>query len=159
MKQELDPVFQKAKELAINYISYRPRSSKEVMAHLVSKGYSGELAGKVVSILQEYNYIDDLAFAQKWYRTRLMKGGYGPLLIQKELTARGIPLRICEELRRQFYPEEREKEEAMHFAKRRGWKGDPDIKGKHRYYQALIRRGFSPVVARDILKIRQGDEG
>lgn len=152
MEHERD--FQRAKELAINYLSYRPRSSKEVRTHLIRKGYSTALVGQVVSCLQEYKYIDDRVFAQKWYKTRLIKGGYGPILIRKELITRGISPGICERLRQRFYPEDREREEARLFAEKRGWEKSSDIREKRRFYQALIRRGFSPVIAKEILKIR-----
>lgn len=144
--------FQRAKELAINFLSYRPRSAKEVAHHLIYKGYAPDLAQDVVLYLQEKGYIDDLDFAQKWYKSRMIKGGYGPNLIRRELLSKGIGPEICDSLQARLYPEEDERREAERLAKGREGKGPLDMR---RIYRLLLRRGFSSdivnqIVAKDI---------
>lgn len=153
MGEERD--FQRAKELAINFISYRPRSSKEVRSHLIQKGYSFSLADQVVNYLQESDYLNDKEFARKWYLIRLNKGGYGPLLIYKELTAKGIPAEDCRYLRERFYPEDREREEALRLIEKKGLKKPMDVSQEKRLYNMLLRRGFSSGLIMEVLGIKK----
>jgi len=155
MDEEKD--FQRAKELAINYISYRPRSSNEVKSHLIHKGYTLPLAYRVVDYLTQAHYLDDPEFAQRWYLSRLQKGGYGPFLIRNELMAKGIPPEICQDLRDRFYPEEREREEVMRLLEKRIMHSLRDPREKGRHYRMLIRRGFSSAIAMDVLGMKSSD--
>jgi regulatory protein len=149
MDEERD--FQRAKELAINLISYRPRSSKEVRSHLVSKGYPFPLADQVVNYLKASCYIDDQEFAEKWYISRLKKGSYGPQVIYKELVAKGISPEICQELREKFYPEEKEREEVMRFIEKKSMNKLHDSQYRRKIYRMLYRRGFSSGIIMEIL--------
>ena len=153
MDEERD--FQRAKELAINYISYRPRSSKEVKSHLIQKGYSFHLVAQVVNYLMEYNYLNDQEFARKWYLSRLNKGGYGPLLIYKELITKGISPDVCHSLRESLYPDEREREEALRLIEKRTLNKPLDIHQERRLYQMLMRRGFSAGLVIETLGIKK----
>jgi regulatory protein len=156
MDEEKD--FQRAKELAINYISYRPRSSNEVKSHLIHKGYPLPMAYRVVDYLTHAHYLNDPEFAQKWYLSRLQKGGYGPFLIRNELMARGIPPEICQDLRERFYPEKREREEAMRLLEKRAMDALRAPCEKGRQYRMLIRRGFSSAIAMDVLGMKGTDD-
>lgn len=149
--------FQRAKELAINYLSFRPRSSKEVTSHLVRKGFPVPLADQVVNYLRDAQYIDDQDFAAKWYVSRVHKGGYGPVLIARELAAKGIPPEICTALRARFYPAEREQEEARRLAAKRCPGGSRNPRERRRLYEFLLRRGFSPEVAHEAVGLTAGD--
>jgi regulatory protein len=153
MGEERD--FQKAKELAINYISYRPRSSKEVRSHLILKGYSFSLANQVVNYLKESDYLNDKDFAEKWYLSRLNKGGYGPLLILKELIEKGIPPEDCYSLRKRLYTEEREREEALRLIEKKAINNPVDASEGKRLYRLLLSRGFSSGLAIEILAIKK----
>ena len=153
MDEEKD--YQRAKELAINYISYRPRSSKEVRSHLIHKGYSFPLVDQVVNYLIESDYINDQEFAKKWYMSRLNKGGYGPLLIYKELIAKGISPDVCHVLRERLYPEEKEREEIIYLLEKKGLKKPLDLHQERRLYQMLIRRGFSSSLVIETLRAKK----
>jgi regulatory protein len=156
MGEERD--FQRAKELAINYISYRLRSSKEVRSHLIQKGYSFSLADQVVNYLKESDYLDDKKFAERWYLSRLNKGGYGPLLILKELIEKGIPPEDCHSLRERLYPEEREREEALRLIEKKAINNPMDSHKEKRFYHMLLRRGFSSRLVIDILGIKNDEK-
>ena len=154
MDEERD--FQRAKELALNYLSYRPRSAKEVKSHLIRKGYSSPLVHRVVQYLIEWKYIDDREFARKWFLTRLQKGGYGPFLITRELLEKGIPHDTCHELQDEIYPEEREYEEAKRFLEKKGSQYMTLApRQKRRLYHMLLRRGFSSAIIVQILEMPQ----
>jgi len=157
MDEERD--FQRAKELALNYISFRPRSSKEVKSHLIRKGYSSPLVHRIVHYLIERKYIDDREFARKWFLTRLQKGGYGPFLITRELAEKGISPDTCHELREKMYPEEREYEEAKRLIEKKGYQGmKPSPREKRRLYQRLLRKGFSSSIVIQLLGMHQTGE-
>lgn len=152
-------VFQRAKEDAINFLSYRPRSSKEVRGYLIRKGHTSGIADSVVAYLQERGYIDDGVFARKWYKTRMLKGGFGPVLISRELRAKGIGQDVCDRLKEEFYAQDTEREEAEALLLKKGWHADMGLAEKRRFYNMLIRRGFSSHIIKEIfLSIEKGIE-
>ena len=62
-----------AKNLAINYVSFRQRSSKEIIDHLAKKGFTRECAEDVARQLQSLHMVNDLEFARAFVRDRVAK--------------------------------------------------------------------------------------
>ena len=70
---------------AVNFISYRPRSVKEVKDALRKKGFHEEAQVETLSKLSEWGLLNDALFAESWihYRTEaLAKGRFG---VRREL--------------------------------------------------------------------------
>lgn len=155
MKSEKE--FQRAKALAINYLSYRPRSSQEIRMHLAAKAFSSQLIDEVIRHLEEYGYIDDASFALKWYKSRLSRGNYGPFLIGRELSAKGITPHVIRRLHKGLFPEDKERELALRLIKKQGFQKKGDNNLRYKGYQMLIRRGFSPVIAKETVGILDED--
>ncbi|MFC3885365.1 recombination regulator RecX [Bacillus songklensis] len=80
----------KAYNLALNYLSYRMRSKKEVHTYLKSKGIGEMIIQEVLHKLDDQRYIDDLEFAKAYARTQRSTTVKGPNLIRKELKEKGI---------------------------------------------------------------------
>lgn len=104
-KQEFTKLF----DSALRFLSYRPRSQKEIEDHLVSKISSQEsikysqakesdLIKKIIVNLQKYNYIDDYQFAKLWIKSRNRSNPRGKSILKLELTQKGVAREITDEL-------------------------------------------------------------
>ncbi|HAP66961.1 MAG TPA: recombination regulator RecX, partial [Nitrospinae bacterium] len=51
--------FERGKQIAYRFLSYRPRSKKEVEKKLKEKNISGENISNIISLLEKNNYLND----------------------------------------------------------------------------------------------------
>lgn len=78
----------KIKEQAINLLSYRARSKKELKDRLIRKGNELNYINEVLQDLEENGLINDLEFATSWIRERGKTRGH--LKLKNELFLKGI---------------------------------------------------------------------
>jgi len=79
-----------AYEAALNLLSYRPRSEKEMRFRLGRHGIAPEVVEETVKRLRRLHYLDDGAFAQFWTERRDGVSPRSRALIQRELRFKGI---------------------------------------------------------------------
>ena len=82
--------FQKALDTALNFLSYRPRSEKEVRQNLVRKGFSESFIERVITRLKELQFIDDAAFARFWVQNREAHSPRSHRALEFELRTKGV---------------------------------------------------------------------
>lgn len=80
----------KARQRALAYIGYKPRTRAEVERYLKEKGFETEPITSAIAWLQSYGYIDDRKFAKAWVEERRRTKGKGIYAIRHELQAKGI---------------------------------------------------------------------
>jgi len=83
-------------QLAINYISYRPRSVAEVTSHLGDKGYDDEVIALIVEKLQKLELLNDKAFAAYWVEQRESFRPKSRIALSQELQQKGISRDLIE---------------------------------------------------------------
>lgn len=83
------------REKAVSYLNSRPRTRQEVMRHLKDKGFSEEEILETVKELEEYHYIDDLAYSRMYFEYGFEKG-WGRNRIRRELAEKGVSSEIIE---------------------------------------------------------------
>ena len=94
--------FEKFYNSALRFLSYRPRSEKEIRDRLrIRNQESGIknltlLIDRVIEKLKEYKFIDDAEFAKKWIESRLRFKPRSLRLIKFELKRKGVPSEIIE---------------------------------------------------------------
>lgn len=138
-----------AQSTALNYVSYRPRSSREVFEHLTRKRFSKELAESVVGHFQSVSLINNLEFARMYVRDKIRRKPTGTALLRRVLAAKGIPSPIIEQVLSEIICEEDQKEAARELASKRirltkRSMGKLDqMKQKQRLMGYLLRHGFS----------------
>jgi regulatory protein len=93
--QEEDSV-EKAKEKALNFITYRPRSVAEVERKLRDKGFDESVTTRVVERLQAVDLLDDMAFARYWVEQRETFKPRSRLALQQELREKGVARSVIE---------------------------------------------------------------
>lgn len=92
--QELNDIYQRA----LAFLSYRPRSAREVEQRMRRKGFDPEQVAGVMDKLRAGNYIDDREFARFWVGNRMTFSPRGPRLLRSELRQKGVPADIVDEV-------------------------------------------------------------
>jgi regulatory protein len=135
----------KAKEAALNLLSFRPRPAAELRRRLKEKEYPAEVADEVVEGLVSAGLVDDAGFAGMFVRDRVRLKPKGRRRLVQELRAKGVD----EETARAAVEEAWEGEEVSDVALAREaaarWSpraGEEREKARRRLYAFLARRGF-----------------
>ena len=90
--------FEKFYNLALRFLSYRPRSEQEIRNKLKEKRAPQDLIEKIISKLKEKKFIDDGEFAKGWIESRLRFKPRSLRLIKMELKQKGIDPEIIEKM-------------------------------------------------------------
>jgi regulatory protein len=142
-----------AKNIYVNYLSYRQRSSKEIIDHLMKKGFMRECAEDVIHQLQSADMVNDLEFARAFVRDRLKRKPTGQALLRMQLIAKGIPSSMTDMVLAELISQQNQQASALDAAKRKmrlmhySKKDLGEEKRKKRLLDFLLRRGFSYEIA------------
>lgn len=150
-------IFTKARDKALHFLGYRQRSEKELRDKLSSSDYSEEVIGRIIELMEKYNYIDDEKFAADYTAAKLKT--CGKLKIIYELRQKGI----AEELIQKSF-EQNETDEAenalMQLKKKMKmnafYSEDLDRKERQRLNAFLLRKGFSYEVIEEAFSRMRG---
>jgi regulatory protein len=143
-----------AKNVAINFLSYRPRSRKEIETHLVKKGFDETIAGQAAEKLQSLGMVNDLEFARMFVRDRLQRKKIGTALLRQQLIQKGIARTILDMVCAELVTPEQQQRAALEAATRHAQRSHFTVrkknlspvemqKQKKRLFDFLVRRGFS----------------
>lgn len=84
----------KAKNEAIRFLSYRPRSEWEIRNKLNSKNYQQNIISTVIDWLKEIDLINDREFSFQWIKYLIGKKPAGKIKLKNELYKKGISREI-----------------------------------------------------------------
>ena len=137
--------FDKAKQAAVNLLSYRPRSIKEVSNRLIHKGWNKDLADRVTGELVDKGYLNDEEFAAIFARDRAKNKCLGPVALKSELIKTGVAQKIIEQTIEAVYSKYPADELIQRLMKKRGIDLDVPLvkKEKQRFINLLKRKGFT----------------
>ncbi|MEK7580699.1 MAG: RecX family transcriptional regulator [Patescibacteria group bacterium] len=136
---------------AINFLSFRPRSEKEIKDYLIKKistkqkikfseAKETKVIEEVINKLKKYNYIDDLEFATWWIESRNANKQKGFKLIKQELTQKGLSREVLEKFEK---GQDEVKLALIALSKRESrWKKLDGFSLKKKIYAFLANRGF-----------------
>ena len=93
-----NPSFDYIYNNTLRFLSYRPRSEKEVLDYLKKKEASSQNTLEIIRRLRDYNFINDENFA-RWYIENRKKG---MRIISFELKRKGISKNIVEKVLEDF---------------------------------------------------------
>lgn len=153
----------KLTDLATNFLSFRPRSEKEVSDYLANKLAAKEnikfsqasqspLIEKVIEKLKKYKYINDVEFASWFTQSRNRSRPKGPMLISSELKKKGISQEIIESTLKSS-PNEVELAKTALSKKIKRWQNLEESQFKKKVYQFLTSRGFGFETIREVFAI------
>ncbi len=124
---------------AVNMISARPLSRKELQRRLRDKGAADGDAEAAADWLEEIGALDDLSYARTIVR-HYSANGYGEAKLRDELYRRGVPRDLWDEAL-ETAPDPQESIAQVIAAKTKG--AVPDEKERKRLSDLLLRRGFA----------------
>lgn len=131
---------QKCMEKAFRFLSYRPRSEKE-MRDKLSEKYDETIVKKAMKKLTEYGYVNDAEFARSWVESR--KTGRGKRALAYELVRKGVTKDIIETTL-SYLSDDSEFESALELVKKRSKFKNLNRDEKYKKIAPfLARRGYS----------------
>ncbi|MGC9356565.1 MAG: regulatory protein RecX [Anaerolineae bacterium] len=140
---------ERAREKALNYLSYRPRSEYELRRYLTERGYPEEAIEETLERLRRVDLVNDAAFAHYWVENRLQFRPRGRRALSHELRQKGVAHAVIEaEL--DDYDEASAAEQCARQQARRLTHLSPE-KFRRRLTQRLARRGFSYYLIRNVI--------
>lgn len=153
----------RAREAALNLLSYRARSTQELRRRLARKGFTDAVVKETVHEMESKGYLDDDAFAAAFVRDRLRSKPRGRRRLAAELRSKGIDADTADRAIRETFGEADAREEDLARELARAWAARNEIpdreadrdawyRQRQRLYGYLARRGFAPDVVRDALR-------
>jgi regulatory protein len=145
-----------ARRRALQYLTRREHSTREVQTYLKRKGFDDETASRVTDSLRNSGLIDDARLAEIIVRDGPGRG-WGAARVRQELLRRGIGRDMVEEIARQLFAED-----DFDLALALGRKKWPSCRGEERAREArlagyLTRKGFSSSTIIRVLKVLESE--
>jgi regulatory protein len=131
---------QRAFNLALRFLSYRPRSQFEVQRYLQDKAVADKVIQDVLSRLEQAGYVDDEAFARFWVENREQFRPRSQRALKYELRQKGVSQVIISRVLTDLDDEAaawRAVEGRLH-----RWANLPADELRHKLMGYLNRRGF-----------------
>ncbi|MFQ5536378.1 MAG: regulatory protein RecX [Gemmatimonadota bacterium] len=148
----------RVRDAALNLLSYRARTRRELRTRLVAKGFRPARVDVILDRLQERGLVDDATVAAAFVRDRLRHRPRGPARLRDELRAKGIPPPLAEEVVHRVLEDEEVGETDLALEVARAWvarQGRETLqalacehpspereRARRRLYGYLARRGF-----------------
>jgi len=142
-----------AEKVAINYLSYKPRSINEVRRKLFGKKISNTMIDITIEKMKNCGYLDDNKYAHDWIEERIKTRGFSPFKIRSELIIKGISKEIIDKNLSRIYTPELEIETARRIAKEqiRRYKNLDKKTIRRRTINFLLRKGYNYSTIESIL--------
>ncbi len=143
-----NPYYERLVNAALRFVSFRPRSEKELTEFLTKKMVKWDVVGapllqKVVERMRELGYIDDKKFAEWWIEQRSAFRPKGKRALIFELQNKGVT--------HEFQYDEKKAVAKVISKKIEIWARLPKIEQKKKVYTFLAQRGFSSETIRRVI--------
>jgi regulatory protein len=134
---------EKLYQKTLNFLSYRPRSEKEIKDYLVRKRANPKIQTSILKKLRKLNFINDEDFARWWLEQRMSFRPRGKPLLRRELFQKGIEKKIIDSLISQISPFSQINSARKIMAKKKKlYQNLPLQKLRQKLFSLLARRGF-----------------
>jgi regulatory protein len=143
-------VDEKAYQQAIKYLSYRARTSKQIVDYLCKKGHSESVISSIISQLISRRWIDDKEYAMRFAEQSIFKKHKGQIWIKQMLLRKGIDVVIIQDVLENV-DNQLVIDEAIAFASKK-LSSSSIQKGNtvQKLYQSLMRRGYNHEVIHQV---------
>ncbi|CQR47215.1 Regulatory protein RecX [Paraliobacillus sp. PM-2] len=134
----------KGYSLALQFLSYRMRSSKEMYDYLLKKELDEEQIQVILKRLKEEKWLDDQLFAEAFVRTKVQTTSKGPLLIKKELIEKGVPVQAAETGLMHYSFDQQVEKASKLITKKQSQSNKASFKQQlNKIKQSLLQKGFT----------------
>ncbi len=155
----------RARDAALNLLSYRARATAELRRRLLRKGFDAAIVDRCVDEMRERGYLDDAAFAEAFARDRLRLRPRGRRQLVAELQGKGVDRDTAVGAVARAMDEANATDDELALEAARAWAArNPTrleeaahdararAKARQRLYGYLGRRGFAPDAVRAALR-------
>ncbi len=155
----------RAVDAALNFLSYRQRTSWEVRRKLSARGFGESTIDAAMARLTAVGLVDDEAFVGAYVRDRIVHRPMGVRRMVQELYAKGVArevaLPVIDAVLREEDTSERELAMRVVAKKRRtlAKRSDDPALARRRLRDQLLRRGFDIRVVKDAIAELTGAPG
>ena len=137
---------------ALNFLSYRPRSSKEIRDKLLRDEFPETVVHRVLERLQQEGQVNDADFASLWVESRTHSRPKGARVLRQELRLKGVE---AETIAHSLPDEEQELVNAIEALRPqlRKWTALDERARRDKAFGFLQRRGFNFGAAKNALRV------
>ena len=142
------------KKSAYQYASFKPRTCFQVKDKLQKLGYNKEEINTAIDFLTEFEYLDDVRFANNYVKDILLRKSLSPGKLMMELQKKGIDRYTAEDAVNENFPHDNIYEIALKAAekKMRMLASKPKEKQKSSLFSYLQRQGFNHDIIKNIME-------
>ena len=148
-------------DASLRFLSYRPRSEKEVKDFLVKKitrienikfyqASQSPVISQIIIRLKKQSFLNDEEFANWWVKARTGSQPKGPYVIRKELLNKGVDKEIIEKAISKV-TNQTELGRNVIEKKIKTWKKLTNLELKKKVYEHLARRGFDSKTINEVI--------
>lgn len=133
----------KATDIVLRRLNFAPRTRWELTQTLSEKEIPESTANRVLDRISELGYINDAEFAENWVRARLRIRGHAPVILRRELAAKGISRNLIEAALDQVTEQAlRDRGVELAHKKLRSLNGFSELIARQRIISHLQRKGY-----------------
>ncbi len=144
--------FIKFYDRVLRFLSYRPRSEKELQYWFKRKKVGSETQKLIEKKLRQYKYLDDQEFTRWWIEQRMTFRPFGKRRLSLELRQKGISKEIIEEQLGSLKNEDLSQlAEKLAKKKLKALKGLPYFEARTKLTAFLARRGFRWEIIKEVV--------
>lgn len=130
-----------------------PRSRGELSKYLIDKDFDLTLIERVLDRVSSMGYIDDVAYANEWVRSRHRSRGLAPSVLKRELISKDVDLEVIEVALEQLTSDEtRVRAYELAAKKYRSLMSVDHATAVRRIASLLQRKGYPPSMCFEIAK-------
>ncbi|MDO9549318.1 MAG: RecX family transcriptional regulator [Candidatus Marinimicrobia bacterium] len=144
--------YEKARELALRYISIRMRSEYELTTYLRKKECNSQVIKRVVQYCHEREYLNDTQYAEMLTRDMVNINRYGSKKMFAVLRKRGILSETITQVLREQVDETEQINIAQELAIKKLKTINDQSKAREKLYRYLKQRGFKYSIIAEVVK-------
>ncbi|TAL70449.1 MAG: regulatory protein RecX [Bacteroidetes bacterium] len=142
------------KQVAFNYVSYKPRTEKQIRQRLKEKGFEKVESDSAIGFLSKFDLVDDEKYSKQFIADYLKRKSVGKSKLISELLRKGIDKALAEDSVEKFFSKDDTLEYAMKAVnkKLRVIRHKPLEKQRDSLIRFLFASGFDWDIIRIVLK-------
>lgn len=142
------------KKVAYKYLSYKPRSEKELRDKLIKSKISSKNVNKIIKFFKEHNFINDEIYVKSLIDSKISKKPVGKKLLENKLRQKGISKDLIDSAIDLYIDDNREEENALILLEKYIKKINkyPSDKQKQKAFRYLLSRGFEYEVVSSVIQ-------
>ena len=144
--ENVEKARQRTLDRAVNLLTYKPRSVKELRERLLEKEWTNdEIVDETIEKLKFYGYLNDAQFAKSFAASQIRQKPVGKRVLKQKLAQKKLDKETVDAALEQALEETPEAEIIDRaIAKRLRLKGVPETReDAKKFYDYLLRQGFS----------------